>query len=124
MNDRVLVTDSATSLARVLDTSRQEFLEQLRLPVQVGPVSATAIREPRHAVVLNSFSNSLSVFDVRARDGRRARPRAPAAYRNAAVEAFADLVGGLAQYLKDCVCDHLLVRCPPRLENLTSTSRP
>jgi len=40
------------------------------------------------------------------------------AYRHAAVEAFADLVGGLAQYLKDCVCDHLLVRCPPRQENL------
>src|SRR5205085_2301004 len=35
-----------------------------------------------------------------------------AKYRAAVLEAFAKLLGGLLQYLKDCFCDHLLVNCP------------
>jgi hypothetical protein len=119
VNDRLLVTDSATSLARVLDTSRHEFVERLQVPVQVGPTSSTATPlEPRRAVVLNLLSNSLSVIDAKLVMGDEFDLEPLLAYRHAAVEAFADLVGGLAQYLKDCVCDHLLVRCPPRQENL------
>jgi len=119
VNDRVLVTDSNTSLALVLDTSRKEFVDQLRLPVQVAPYSATATPvEPRRAVVLNVLSNSLTVIDVELVMGDAFDLGALLEYRHAAVDAFADLVGGLAQYLKDCICDHLLVNCPPHLENL------
>ncbi|MFC5175302.1 DUF6519 domain-containing protein [Nocardioides taihuensis] len=119
VRDRLLVTDSATSLARVLDTSRQELVDGLQIPVQVGPVSSTATAlEARNAVVLNLVSNSLSVMDVGVVLADELDLEPLVDYRHAAVEAFADLVGGLAQYLKDCVCDHLLVRCPPRQENL------
>jgi hypothetical protein len=118
VNDRVLVTDSNTSVARVLDTSRKEFVDRLLLPVQVAPFSATATPvEPRVAVVLNVLSNSLTVIDVELVMGDEFDLGALLEYRHAAVDAFADLVGGLAQYLKDCLCDHLLVRCPPHLEN-------
>ncbi len=118
VNDRIVVTDSSSSLARVLDTSRQEFLEALLLPVQVAPTSVTALpTEPRHAVVLNLVSNSLSVIDVDLVMADSFDLAPLIAYRRAAVEAFVDLVAGFAQYLKDCICDHLLVKCPPRVEN-------
>ena len=35
-----------------------------------------------------------------------------ASYHSAALKAFVDLFGQLAQYLKDCVCHHFLVNCP------------
>ena len=33
-------------------------------------------------------------------------------YRTAVINAFLDLLGGFIQYLKDCFCDHILVKCP------------
>ena len=33
-------------------------------------------------------------------------------YRKAMLEAYADLLGGFLQYLKDCFFDHFVVRCP------------
>lgn len=118
VNDRILLADSNTSLARVFDTARLEFVEGLLLPVQAGPVSTTATMvEPRRAIVLNQVSNSLSVIDVELVMADRFDTEVLLAYRHAAVEAFADLLGGLAQYLKDCLCDHFLVNCPPRQEN-------
>ncbi len=113
VNDRILVTDSSTSLAHVLDASRQEFVETLLLPVQVAPTSITARpTEPRHVVVLNLVSNSLSAIDVELVMGKFFDLGPLVAYRRAAVEAFVDLVAGFAQYLKDCICDHMLISCP------------
>lgn len=118
VNDRILVTDPSTSLARVLDASRQEIVETLLLPVQVAPTSITARpSEPRHVVVLNLVSNSLSAIDVELVMGESFDLAPLVAYRRAAVEAFVDLVAGFAQYLKDCICDRLLITCPPRVEN-------
>jgi hypothetical protein len=114
VDDRIVVSDSNTSLARVLDASRQEFVDQLLLPLQVAPVSITAVSvRPRRVVVLNLVSNSLTVVDREVVMGEALDLSPLTAYRRAAVEAFVDLAGGLAQYLKDCICDHLLVRCPP-----------
>lgn len=117
VGDRIVVSDSNTSLAKVLDASRHELVEELLVPVQVAPLSITATPlETRHVAVLNLVSNSLSVIDsdVVMRDSVDLGPLMK--YRRAAVEAFVDLVGGFAQYLKDCFCDHLLVDCPPRHE--------
>lgn len=118
VDDRLLVTDSNLSLARVLDCSSRRFVEGLLIPVQVAPMSVTAVaREARQVVVLNMVSNSLTAIDADLVRGDRLDLEELVRYRRAAVEAFADLVGGLAQYLKDCLCDHLLVSCPPELEN-------
>lgn len=114
VEDRILVTDSNDSLAQVLDASRHEFREQLRIPVQVAPMSATATsQKTRHVVVLNLISNSLTAIDAEVVMREELDLGPLVEYRRTAVEAFADLVGGLAQYLKDCICDHLLVKCPP-----------
>jgi hypothetical protein len=117
VNDRILVSDSDTSLARVLDASRHEFLEELLVPVQVAPMSITATPvETKQVVVLNLVSNSLTAIDSEIVMGDSFDLDPLVLYRRTAVEAFVDLVGGFAQYLKDCLCDHLLVDCPPRLK--------
>ena len=67
--------------------------------------------------MLNLVSNSLSAIDIELVMGDSFDLAPLVEYRRAAVEAFVDLVGGFAQYLKDCICDHFLVRCPPRLQN-------
>ncbi len=93
-------------------------MEALLLPVQVTPTSVTAVHtEPRHVVVLNLVSNSLSVIEADLVMGDSFDLTPLVEYRRAAVEAFVDLVGRFAQYLKDCICDHFLVNCPPRPEN-------
>jgi hypothetical protein len=113
VRDRVVVTGSDSSVALVVDTSRGVLVDGLRIPVQVAPTSVAADPlEPRHVVALNLWSNSLTVVDAKLVMGDSFDLEPLVAYRRDAVEAFADLVGGFAQYLKDCVCDHLLVRCP------------
>jgi hypothetical protein len=112
---RLVVAESNASATRVFEPSRG-FITELRLPVQVAPTAmSTAAQNPRHVVVLNRVSNSLSVIDAELvlADSFDLSPLT--AYRRAAVEAFADLLGGFVQYLKDCICDHLLVKlaqCP------------
>ncbi|MBW3536031.1 MAG: hypothetical protein KY453_12600, partial [Gemmatimonadetes bacterium] len=104
VDDLLLVTDSNASLAQVVDCSRQELVDGLLIPVQVAPMSATALpSEARQVVVLNMVSNSLTAIDADIVRGDRFDLEALVRYRRAAVEAFADLVGGLAQYLKDCL---------------------
>ncbi len=110
---RVLLTESNTSAARVFEPTRDGFLEELRLPVQVAPSSVSiGSATSRQVVVLNRVSNSLSLIDVELvlADSFDLSPLT--VYRRDAVEAFADLLGGFLQYLKDCICDHLLVGCP------------
>ena len=109
---RIVLTESNVTTARVFDT-KAGFVAGLRLPVQIAPSSVSAAAgKPRNVVVLNRLSNTLSVIDLElVLDGPF--DLAPlVAYRRAAVEAFADLLGGFLQYLKDCICEHLLVKAP------------
>jgi hypothetical protein len=80
------------------------------VPAQAGPVAVAAGRE--QVAVLNGLSDTLIAYPI---DLLRPRPRLPledlAAYRQAVLEAFADLLGRVVQYLKDCLCDALLVEC-------------
>jgi hypothetical protein len=110
--NRIVLTESNVTTARVFDT-KAGFVAGLRLPVQIAPSSVSAAAgKPRNVVVLNRLSNTLSVIDLElVLDGPF--DLAPlVAYRRAAVEAFADLLGGFLQYLKDCICEHLLVKAP------------
>ncbi len=84
------------------------------LPVQVGPIAITSDRAAGRAYILNYASNTITVAprDVLA-PGFRFDFAALAEYRKAIVEAYVDLLAGFLQYLKDCLCEHFLVRCPP-----------
>jgi hypothetical protein len=79
----------------------------------VGPVDIVGEPRARRVYVLNSASNTVSTVSASLfRPDFRFPVDRLAAYRKAAVEAFADLLGGFLQYLKDCLCDHFLVNCP------------
>lgn len=84
-----------------------------RHPVQIGPMSIAASVGGRRVYALNQASRTISSIvaaDVPSKPDFDVE--ALAAYRNEVLGAFTDLVGGFLQYIKDCVCDHLLVECP------------
>jgi Family of unknown function (DUF6519) len=84
-----------------------------RHPVQIGPISLAAASERKRVYALNQLSRTISSIEA------GEVPSSPSfdlpalvKYRHAVLGAFADLLGGFVQYLKDCVCDHFLVDCP------------
>lgn len=113
-NGLLAVTIADQYRLKLLDSATGTLVPDFLLPMQVGPISiAAGQRGPVH--VLNYISNTLSVADRSLFDPERPfdPENALAAYRKAMLEAFADLLGGFLQYLKDCLFDHFLVRCPP-----------
>lgn len=94
-------------------------LEQsFRYPVQLSPSAIAVGPDPRadegqRVYVLNSLSNTINSAPASRFQPSRQIPLQPLVdYRAAVLEAFVKLFGGLLQYLKDCLCDHLLVNCP------------
>jgi hypothetical protein len=84
-----------------------------RHPVQIAPRSIAAHFNTERLYSLNFTSNTISVVPMRyLRPENQLNLQALAQYRDDVLEAFADLLGGFLQYLKDCFCDHLLVDCP------------
>ena len=115
---RFLVATSADEYTmRLLDGATAQIVDEYLLPLQVGPVSVAT--DPQQAgktsrvYVLNQVSNTISVVDPKLIDpASRFDFAALAAYRKAMIEAYADLLAGFLQYLKDCLFDHFLVKCP------------
>ncbi|HWT00746.1 MAG TPA: DUF6519 domain-containing protein [Pyrinomonadaceae bacterium] len=91
---------------------------EFRHPVQVSPVSIAMARDPfsvdrNRVYVLNNVSRTItSIPAAQFSPSKQIDLNALAQYRSAILEAFVNLFGGLLQYLKDCLCEHLLVRCP------------
>lgn len=84
-----------------------------RFPVQISPLSIAVAPDSERIYVLNFASNTISSIPAeRLAPQRRLSMEALVDYRTAVLNAFFDLAGGFFQYLKDCLCDHLLVNCP------------
>src|SRR5262249_27264074 len=84
-----------------------------RHPVQISPLSITVAPSNETMYVLNYGSNTISAIPAAQLTPSRQIPLQDlVSYRAGMLNAFADLLGGLLQYLKDCLCDHFLVRCP------------
>ena len=104
---------------RLLPALAGSLVPNYLLPMQVGPISIAADESDRlrrsPVYVLNYISNTLSVAERELFDPEQPfDPRNELAdYRKAMLEAYADLLAGFLQYLKDCLFDHFLVRCPP-----------
>ena len=96
-----------------LITPNNEYLPNYRHPVQIAPGSIAAAPDGKRVYVLNYTSNTVSSIPAELFDPQRQIPLQPLVdYRAAVLNAFADLLGGLLQYLKDCFCDHFLINCP------------
>jgi Family of unknown function (DUF6519) len=117
-NGLLAVTIADQYRLKLLDSATGTLLPGL--PMQVGPI-AIAARQRGPVYVLNYVSNTLSVAARTLFDPQQ--PFDPenklADYRKAMLEAYGDLLAGFLQYLKDCLFDHFLVRCPP--EDLEQT---
>jgi hypothetical protein len=89
-----------------------------RQPVQIAPSSIAvapdiSVQGQQRVYVLNSISNTITSIPATQFDPSKQVPLSPLVkYRAEVLEAFVRLFGGLLQYLKDCLCDHLLVNCP------------
>lgn len=80
------------------------------VPTQLGPIAITS--DAKQVYVLNYLSSTLTVADGRLFGTSSFPVSALAAYRKAAVEAYNDLLARFLEYLKDCLCEHLLVANP------------
>lgn len=117
LGDTVAVTLADGYGVKLLDARGATVVKDYFVPLQVGPISIGLASQRgqriQRAYVLNYVSNTLSAID-----GRLLRPDARfdlavlATYRKAMLEAYADLLGGFVQYVKDCFFDHFVVRCP------------
>ncbi|MDX8391067.1 MAG: DUF6519 domain-containing protein [Mariprofundaceae bacterium] len=79
-------------------------------PVQLSPSSMAVAKKHGKIYVLNSVSYTISPIPAKPEDGIDID--ALAQYRDDVLKAFSALTTGLVQYLKDCFCHHLLIKCP------------
>lgn len=102
---------------RVLDVGTGAFRTDFRVPVQIAPVALAANAGGTQVAVLNLLGNTVSLVDV-----AKVTAAAPPSYTSEtantlpqyhadAIQAFNDLFGVMAQYVKDCFCDKFLVEC-------------
>ena len=109
-NTLVVTLEGANTLV-VVDLTENELVSAL--PTQVAPI-AVAVDEIGHAAyVVNYVSNTLTVVPGDQLDPEYNFPFDDLAdYRKGILEALVDLLAGFLQYLKDCLCHHLLADCP------------
>jgi hypothetical protein len=108
----LLVSEFDRNSVRMIDPAQDAFVSGFQLPTQVAP-AAIAATPAGQVVVLNQVSDTLTVIAPPIISAKFVFPAADLVdYRAQMLDAFADLLGGFLQYLKDCLCDHFLVRCP------------
>lgn len=84
---------------------------QMRIPVQLQPTDI-AVGPRGDIYVANYLSSTVTAIPPEEVDLSKDRLTALADTRFRILLAFYSLVGNLFQYLKDCLCHHLLVKCP------------
>lgn len=96
---------------QLVDLDKNET-STFRHPVQISPVSLVSHDETDRLYVLNYVSNTISVIPGAELETSQEFLQELDDYRGAVLAAYWELVGSLLQYLKDCFCHHLLIRCP------------
>ncbi len=108
----LLVTSEDGFCVRVVDLGSHEKATNF-VPMQLGPIAIASDPARDRVLVLNHLSSSLTVASGKLFGPRAKFPAAQlAAYRQAAVNAYNDLLARFLEYLKDCLCEHLLVANP------------
>ena len=108
----LLVTSEDGYAVRLVDMRTHERVTNF-VPMQLGPIAVASDPARNRVLVLNYLSSTLVVGDGNLFAASPAFPVAAlAAYRQAAVNAYNDLLARFLEYLKDCLCEHLLVASP------------
>ena len=112
-NNVLLVSLEDESAIELVDMGTHQLVNQPPLPTQIAPLSLAVNEAGTFAYALNYWSNSITVLPADVLSSKFSFPYAALLeYRREAIMAFRDLLAGFLQYLKDCICDHLLVKCP------------
>lgn len=104
----VSYADSFQAVALSVDT--YEWVSEYRFPLQISPVSLVYAPETASAYALNYTSNTVTTMPREFLDTPVDVPTLTQ-YRDDVLAAFARLFGRFLEYLKDCLCNHLLVDC-------------
>ena len=108
----LLMTSEDGYAVRLLDMRKNAKVQNF-VPTQLGPIAVQGDPARDRVYVLNDASSTLITAKGSLFDAKPAFPVAAlAAYRQAAVNAYADLLARFLEYLKDCLCEHLLVANP------------
>jgi hypothetical protein len=83
-----------------------------RAPVQIQPIDLVVEPGKGQIYALNYLSNTVSVIPANELAVDNAFLQTLVDYRTSVLLAFYALFGNVMQYLKDCFCHHLLVKCP------------
>lgn len=103
-------------LVSLFDRDIPQLVDSYHHPVQIYPESIAlgpSSDRQQQVFVYNWVSNTFNIIPA-----KRFQPEATfpleelTAYRNDVLEAYLDLFGKFTQYLKDCICDQLLLKCP------------
>ncbi len=116
---RVMIASMEAFLIKLV-TPTSAALDQNTFPTQLWPIAIafnpnTPFGELTGAVfVLNALSGTINNIPASylANNPGVVDLAALATYHSKVLEAFIDLFGKFAQYLKDCVCEHFLIECP------------
>jgi hypothetical protein len=113
-----MITYEDTYYGRVYHPDNYTLDDALH-PLQIGPASISTNMKGDAFWVLELISNTITVVPAITDPNSPWRSaidlNALVAYRSAALAAFIRLFGRLLEFLKDCICDHLLVDCPTGL---------
>jgi len=107
---RLLVALEDSYCLQCIDLEKGE-VTTVRHPLQLAPVSLACGSKGALTYALNCVSNTISVVPLEELETDTAYVTRLADYREEAIAAYWQLAGGVLQYLKDCFCHHLLVRC-------------
>lgn len=110
------LADANTYRARLFNTATGLLQTNIRIPLQIMPISMAMGVGEREVFALNFLSNTVNAIDVSALVAgtpsfTNEPPLTLAAYRQQMLKAFTDLAGVLVQYLKDGWCDLFLIEC-------------
>ena len=98
---------------KLIDMKTNQPVQDYLLPMQVGPIAVMADPETKVTYVLNQISDTISLVPGELLDPDFRFPfQELVDYRTGVLQAFTDLLAGFLQYLKDCLCDHFLVKAP------------
>jgi hypothetical protein len=108
----LLITSEDGYAVRLLDMRKNQKMTNF-IPTQLGPIAIQGDPARDRVYVLNDLSSTLITAKGTLFAAAPAFPVAAlAAYRQAAVNAYNDLFARFLEYLKDCLCEHLLVANP------------
>jgi hypothetical protein len=115
---RLVVSSEDGYRLQLVDIADAKLVPQYRHPAQISPIAVAIDGGGGRVLALNFLSNTITVIPAKALDPET-DPRLAelGAYRDGVLEAFTDLFACFLQYLKDCFCDHLLLKCPTCTED-------